>query len=206
MEVIRLSDQRTDSSPLVLWDAYSPDAVLQPVWWNEAALLSHMLLPFGDRVAFGEASDQLHHVEGDGRIVPVRISRLSTSEEGPDKDCGYFVEPGQTVAVPMSAALFHWGWGLEVTAFLGHWRGPRHRHRIDHRGFPVPSGMQTRAVQFSGEVAETAHVTVPEFFVRPRLRQRHPRRGPQAGPVTGSAPHGSGVVPASADILIPGTT
>jgi hypothetical protein len=161
-DVARLSEQRDQSSPLVLWDTYSPDTVLMPVWWNESALLSNMLLPFGDAVAFGEATDQMYQVDADGRIVPAHISRLSTSAAGPDEDCGFFVGPGKTVSVPMSSALFHWGWGLEVTAF-----SPAGGDLVLDVGstdveISMPSGLQTRVVQIAGEVSETVQVTVPE--------------------------------------------
>lgn len=161
-DVVRLSEQRTDSSPLVLWDANSPDSVLQPVWWNEAARLSYMLLPFRDTVAFGEATPQMYQVDADGRIVPSQISRMSTSGQGPDRDCGYYVEPGQTVPVPMSAALFSWGWGLEVTAFSATGGDLVVDVGSTDVQVPMPSGQQTRVIQIAGEISETVRVSVPE--------------------------------------------
>jgi hypothetical protein len=161
-DVVRMSDQRADAAPLVLWDAYSPDAVLQPVWWNEAAMLSNMLLPFENHVVFGEPTNQMHQVDAEGRIVPVQISRLSTSAAGPDVDCGYHIEPGRTVRVPMSSALFHWGWGLEVTVFSatgGDLIVDLGSTAVD---LTMSPGLQTRVAQISGEVPDTVEVSVPQ--------------------------------------------
>ena len=110
-DVGRVAAGGADQEPLVLWDAYAPDTVLQAVWWNESALLSSILLPFRDQITFGAPSGSLHMVQDDGHIVPMQISRLSTSTQGPDPSCGYYVEPGSSVEVPMSSPLFHWGWG-----------------------------------------------------------------------------------------------
>ena len=150
-----------DQEPLVLWDAYAPDTVLQAVWWNESALLSSILVPFRDEITFGEPSGSLHMVQDDGHIVPMQISRLSTSTQGPDPSCGYYVEPGSSVDVPMSSPLFHWGWGLEVTAFSatgGDLVVDLGSTEVD---LQMPSGQHTRGIQVDGEVATSVAVTVP---------------------------------------------
>ena len=147
--------------PLVLWDAYAPDTVLQAVWWNQSALLSYILLPFRDRITFGAASGSLHMVQADGHIVPMQISRLSTSTQGPDPSCGYYVEPGSSVEVPMSSPLFHWGWGLEVTAFSATGGDLVVDLGATEVDLDMPSGQNTRGIQIDGEVAASVAVTVP---------------------------------------------
>ncbi len=160
-DVGRVAPGGGDQEPLVLWDGYAPDTVLQAVWWNQSALLSSMLLPFRDKITFGEPSGRLHMVQDDGHIVPMQISRLSTASQGPDPSCGYYVEPGRSVEVPMSSPLFHWGWGLEVTAFSatgGELVVDLGSTEVD---LEMPSGQHTRGVQIDGEVAPSVAVTVP---------------------------------------------
>ena len=151
-----------EPSPVVLWDGYAPQTVLQTGFWNEWSLLSSMLLPLGDRVAFREPAAQIYQPDDDGMLVPVGISELSTSEPGPDDGCGYLVEPGRSVPVPMSAALFHWGWGLEVSAYSASGGDLRVDLGSTDVDLTLPSGVQTRAVQVDGEVADTVVLSVPD--------------------------------------------
>ncbi|RYC10854.1 hypothetical protein [Nocardioides zhouii] len=157
-EILRVPDE----SPVVLWDGYAPQTVLQTGFWNEWALLSRMLRPLDDRVAFREPADQIYQPDEDGMLQPIGISRLSTSTAGSDDGCGYYVEPGRPASVPMSAALFHWGWGLELTAYSDTGGTLLVELGSTDVELTLPSGMQTRAVQFDGEVADTVLMSMPD--------------------------------------------
>ena len=97
-----------------------PETVLQAVWWNESALLSSMLVPVPRRGLVRRAG-RTPGVPGAGRrsaSVPIQISRAEhVRPRAPTPPAATTSSRAAAVDVPMSSALFHWGWGLEVTAF-----------------------------------------------------------------------------------------
>ena len=61
----------------------------------------------------------------------------------------------------MSSALFHWGWGLEVTAFSATGGDLVIDVGSTEVEVTMPAGLQTRAVQIDAEVTDTVSVSVP---------------------------------------------
>jgi hypothetical protein len=160
-DVTHLSEQHSPDAPAVLWDAYSPDSVLEVGWWTEAARLSAMLEPFGDSVAFHVPADQLYVVEPSGHVVPLEVSALSSAEPGPVQDCGYYLEPGDEAAVAMSSELYHWGWALELDGFSA--TGTEVVMDLGSVDVPISiaSGLHSRVLQIEGEIGRKLTVSVP---------------------------------------------
>ncbi len=100
---------------VVLWDGNAPDTVM-PAWWLEHSHLSHMLAVRRD-VSFTDSGPEMYGVSPTGELLPVTVSAASSSQPGPVPDCGWSVEPGRTVTMPMTAPLFDWTWGVQVDTF-----------------------------------------------------------------------------------------
>lgn len=98
-------------------DEYAPSDVLYQPFWGDAALLSNILSPLGDRVGFDGPGDRLYFLSEEGRLVPSRLVPAAHAEPGPDPKCGYALTPGKTVVVPMTTALYDYRWGLQLNAF-----------------------------------------------------------------------------------------
>jgi hypothetical protein len=160
-DITHLASQHSADSPVVLWDAYSPDDVLQAGFWPGAARLSEMLRPFGDAIAFQVPADRLYVVAESGHVVPLDVTPLSKAEPGPVQDCGYYVEPGDDVDIPMTNELFVWGWALELDGFSAD--GSEVVVDLGDHDEPVaiPAGLQSKVVQIEGGIGSELNVSVP---------------------------------------------
>jgi hypothetical protein len=148
----------TGDRPLVLVDGAAPDRVLQAAFWGENTRLSRMLAPLAPEVAFRRPAEQLWTLDDSGRLVPSRIEALTTSRPGPVEGCGYLVPSGGEVTIPLTTALYHWGWGVEVSTFSDRPSDLTLEVAGAAITVPLPSGPQVRRVQHDGEVRD--HVVV----------------------------------------------
>ncbi|KRF34328.1 hypothetical protein ASG94_16610 [Nocardioides sp. Soil805] len=108
------ADLAARGAPTVLWDANTPDTVLQPAFFPAEARLSYVLAPYGDDVRFSEPARQLAIVDPRGRVHDVEVTDESHAEAGPVEGCGYALGPGDRVTVPMSDERYLWDWALQV--------------------------------------------------------------------------------------------
>ena len=152
------SREATADEPLVLVDGTAPDRVLQAAFWGENTRLSRMLAPLAPEVAFRRPAEQVWSLDDSGRLEPARIDALTTSQPGPVEGCGYLVPAGGEVTVPLTQALYHWDWGVEISTFSD--RPADLTLELGGPGIavPLPAGPQVRRVQHTGEVPD--HVVV----------------------------------------------
>lgn len=100
---------------VVLWDGNAPDNVM-PAFWLENSHLSRMLAVRRD-VTFSGSGGEMYGVSPVGKLTPVTLSPVSDSEPGPVPDCGWTIQPGETISVPMTAPAFDWTWGVRIDTF-----------------------------------------------------------------------------------------
>ncbi|PUA79097.1 hypothetical protein [Nocardioides currus] len=160
-DATHLAESHSSGSPAVVWDGFAPDVVLQPGYWPEEARLSAMLQPFGASITTGVATDQLYVAEPSGHLVPAGVDPIITSEPGPVDDCGYYLEPGDSVQVEMTGELYYWGWGLQVAGFTSTGTALVIDLGDDEVDVALPSGLQERAVQVEGAVAPAVTIRLP---------------------------------------------
>ncbi len=106
-----------EEGPTFLWDANTPDSVLQPIYFPAEARLSYVLRSYGDDVRFSQPSRHLSIVDRQGRLHDLEVVDESHAESGPVDGCGYALGAGDSVTVPMSAERYYWNWALQVNTF-----------------------------------------------------------------------------------------
>lgn len=90
----------------------------------------------------------------DGRLAPGAVQSSIVSEPGPQPDCGYYLEDGRAVDVPMTGGLFDYAWGIELALFSG--SGGTLTLTVDGVGqeVEVPSGLSSPQLSHVGPVTE----------------------------------------------------
>lgn len=148
----------TPGAPLVVWDAFAPDSVLQGAFWGDDARLSSMLRPYHPQVRFGVATSNLHYVTGAGRLERASVAPAVRARRGPVEGCGYALDAGREIRVKMSGSLYFWNWALQVNAFSA--EGAELVVDLGDQEVPIslPPGLQDRKIQFQGAVARTVRI------------------------------------------------
>lgn len=104
--------------PVLLADGRPPVNVYPFGFWPDEAWLSKMLAGVpGAR--FSGSGSRLSMVAEDGHVVAARVERQAGTEQGPVADCGYVVDPGQRIGLPLDAELIGWNWGVEASFVAG---------------------------------------------------------------------------------------
>jgi hypothetical protein len=111
--VIRTASAAGDAAVV---DSAAPAHVLNGYLAGDDALLSRMLSPLRLPLRFGASAPGMLATAEDGRILPAVLTPASAAYPGLTPDCGYQIEPGTSVRVPLTANLDHdpWGWGMQV--------------------------------------------------------------------------------------------
>lgn len=138
---------------VTLVDRYAPDEVMAAIFWGDRAKLSYLLAPWDD-VEFQGPAPELHLVEDDGRVVRAAFAPAASAPVGPVPDCGYAVEAGAAQTVDLEPDLFDLEWVLKVDAFSGGAGTLLVRVDDDELEVPVPAGLSSHQVVFTGTVDE----------------------------------------------------
>ena len=69
--------------------------------------------------SFGAPGQPIMVFDRAGHLQPGSVQGSIISKAGPQPDCGYLLLAGKTVRIPMTAKLFDYAWGLELTMFSG---------------------------------------------------------------------------------------
>jgi hypothetical protein len=110
--VAGLADARA-SSPSPLLDQEVDPLILQRVVGPEN-LASHMFALIDDRPEFSGSTDRLRMLDTGGRMVDADVTWVRTIAEGPQPQCGYFVEPDAAVRMPLDGPLLPADWTAEI--------------------------------------------------------------------------------------------
>ena len=89
------------------------DAVV-PAILTTQTLASHVLSAAVPRPEFDVPAPVLRAIADDGSVVLADIVSGVRTVPGPDGSCGYAVNPGTSVLMPMNGSLFRWNWWLRV--------------------------------------------------------------------------------------------
>ena len=139
--------------PVALMDRAAPDEVMPVSFWGDRANLSYLLAPWDD-VAFDGPAAELRVVDDAGRVLPGSFAPAASAEPGPVPDCGYAVEVGAAQTVDLEPDLFDLAWVLKVDAFSGDAGTLLVRVDDDELAVPVPAGLSSSQVVFTGTVDE----------------------------------------------------
>uniref|UniRef100_UPI0035627132 hypothetical protein n=1 Tax=Nocardioides sp. TaxID=35761 RepID=UPI0035627132 len=96
-----------------VYDSVAPANVIDPVFMFGRANVSDLLSPLDLDLEFNAPTqDGLLIAGSDGRFYQGEVaSPVSTSiSPGPQPDCGYLLEPGRTVRVPLTASVYEFEW------------------------------------------------------------------------------------------------
>lgn len=144
---------------VTLVESTAPDRVLAPSYWLEYAKASRMLSPL-EHVSFTDPAPQLHVVSDTGQLEPVVVNEDARSDPGPVEGCGYTVQPGSVVIVPLNRELFAWNWVLRVDTFAAEGGTMVIDLGAQERTLEVSSGLQSVALPYSGEVSKEISVAI----------------------------------------------
>lgn len=101
------------SSPSPLLDQEVDPLILQRVVGPQN-LTSHMFALINDRPEFSGSTDRLRMLDTGGRMVDADVTWVRTIAEGPQPQCGYFVEPDAAVRMPLDGPLLPADWTAEI--------------------------------------------------------------------------------------------
>lgn len=154
-----LADLEKSDSPVTMWDANTPDAVLPSGFYPNEARLSYVLAPLEPQVRFRAVVDRLTMIDGDGRLRGVQVAATSQSRPGPVEGCGYSVGDGESVDVPMTSAVFHWDWAMQINAMAGEDSTLEVTVGESVTHVPITSGLNQYQVQVATEVPDRIQVS-----------------------------------------------
>lgn len=123
-------------------DSRPPANVLAAALFPVDGRLSRMLSPLELPVRWdGATTGTVLTADPAGHLVPAAFAAQVLGRPGPVPGCGYLVEPGRTVVVPLTAPAFRWDWGVVVGGFSRD--GGRLVVASDHAAQEVPFGRGT---------------------------------------------------------------
>ncbi|MEV6693146.1 hypothetical protein AB0M35_16905 [Micromonospora sp. NPDC051196] len=96
----------------VFFDAPVPDNVV-PRLSSPYNLQSRFFRAFGTRPTFVDETDNASILDDLGRIQVATIVG-STIQPGPQEGCGYLVDTGKTVRMPLTEPRFEWNWVVRI--------------------------------------------------------------------------------------------
>lgn len=99
------------SAPLL--DQEVDPLILQRVAWPEN-LASHMFALLRDRPEFAGATTEPRMFDSAGRLVDAKVTWVRTIVPGPAPQCGYLVQPGVPVRMPLDGPLLPADWTTEI--------------------------------------------------------------------------------------------
>jgi hypothetical protein len=101
----------TSSAPLL--DQEVDPLVLQRVAWPEN-LTSHMFALLRDRPEFDSSTTDLRMLDMNGRLLPAKVTWVRSIRQGPNPQCGYFLQPDAPVRMPLDGPLLPSEWTAEI--------------------------------------------------------------------------------------------
>ena len=104
-------DPRSSAAPLLDQDV--DPLVLQRVVGPES-LASHMFALIRDRPEFARSTPKLRMFDTAGNVVDADVTWVRRIVPGPEPQCGYFVEPGDPVRMPLDGPLLPAEWTAEL--------------------------------------------------------------------------------------------
>lgn len=141
-----LADARASSSAPLLDQEVDP-LVLQRVAYPEN-LASHMFALIRDRPEFASSTTQLRMLDTSGRLVDANVTWVRTITPGPQAGCGYFVQPGVPVRMPLDGPMLPADWTAEINYLAN------------------SDGSMTMALSEGPETKVTVHPGLNRVFVR----------------------------------------
>ncbi|MXG88537.1 hypothetical protein [Nocardioides flavescens] len=134
-----------------LADTSVPEAVM-PAFaapYNRASAIVPLLV---DNARFPEASNRLTVLDGDGVPRAASVQAVAQSSRGPDDGCGWRIDGGASVRVPLDTTTFDYDWWMRI-GYLASGDGPltvvAGDDDVDAR---VVAGLGTLFVHVTGEV------------------------------------------------------
>jgi hypothetical protein len=107
-----LAQARADSASPLLDQEVDP-LILQRVV-GPASLASHMFALIADRPEFDRSTDRLRMLNNIGDVVDAEVTWVRRIAPGPRPQCGYFVQPDDTVRMPLDGPLLPSEWTAEI--------------------------------------------------------------------------------------------
>jgi len=102
---------RASDAPLL--DQEVDPLILQRVAWPEN-LASHMFALLPNRPDFQKSTNELRMFDTTGRLVDAKVTWVRTIKPGPAPNCGYFVQTGVPVQMPLDGPLLPADWTAEI--------------------------------------------------------------------------------------------
>jgi hypothetical protein len=110
-----LADLERESKPIALVDGQVPNEILWALGYPTNTH-SHLLRQFPQARFVDVATDQLHTIASDGRVLPVQIPPVRTSVARPQSSCDYRVST-KGAEIPLTGAVAFGGWWVRIGYF-----------------------------------------------------------------------------------------
>jgi len=124
--------------------------ILQRFSWPDN-LASHVFALLRDRPEFSTSTTDLRFIERSGHVVPAQVTWVRYTLAGPAPQCGYLVQPGTPVRMPLSGPMLPSEWTAEVN-YLANTDGSMTMALSDgtETKVPVHPGLNRVFVRLSG--------------------------------------------------------
>jgi hypothetical protein len=124
--------------------------ILQRFSWPDN-LASHVFALVRDRPEFSTSTTDLRFIEHSGRVVGAQVTWVRYTLAGPAPQCGYLVQPGKPVRMPLSGPMLPSEWTAEIN-YLANTDGSMTMALSDgtETKVPVRPGLNRVFVRLSG--------------------------------------------------------
>lgn len=101
-----------------VYNAMAPsNVILSAFFWGDGRI-SQMMKPLGLATRYDQPASEMYVPDWAGHLKQAVIEPAATSASpAPVAGCGYLLQPGAKVRVPLTKKLFAWQWGVQVDYF-----------------------------------------------------------------------------------------
>ena len=103
-----------------VYDSIGPETAINPTFYFGRANLSDLLSPLDLELTFNQPTqDGLLVVGPDGHVSEGEVLAPATSSvtPGPAPDCGYALQPGVPLAIPLTGSIYEFEWIVQIDYF-----------------------------------------------------------------------------------------
>jgi len=103
-----------------VFDDTVPQTLVSGILLPDASRFSQILAPLDLPLRYNQPTDQFLMFGPEGHLWEADVDGgVRSVTPGPDGDCGYGIDKGETVSIPLDGQPFAFVWGAQITYFTG---------------------------------------------------------------------------------------